>query len=204
MRLAGSCTRVIGRAYAPNRACYGDDVASALRSAARADLSAIMHRFAAAERLPAHDDADRSSVLAAAHEAAMAAIDVEGVIGHRHPLFKRLYTLRRESGLANDRLIHDLAWPSAPPRRRLGAAHRSHFARDLVSRSKPSRDCGQTRLKNPSGGYVEIEYCKRQARGAEWKRLRVRAGGSSTPGGLVRRCCTGRKPPDTGSACTRC
>ena len=35
-------------------------------------------------------------------------------------------------------------------------------------------------LKNPAGGYVEIEYCKRRARGAEWKRLRVRDGGSST------------------------
>lgn len=33
----------------------------------------------------------------------------------------------------------------------------------------------------------EIEYCKRRARGAEWKRLRVRDGGSSTPGGLIRK-----------------
>ncbi|MGD4944115.1 hypothetical protein QT817_22545, partial [Xanthomonas citri pv. citri] len=42
-------------------------------------------------------------------------------------------------------------------------------------------------LKNPAGGYVEIEYCKRRARGAEWKRLRVRDGASSTPGGLIRK-----------------
>jgi hypothetical protein len=41
-------------------------------------------------------------------------------------------------------------------------------------------------LKNPSKGTVEIEYCKRRARGSEWKRLRVRDGGSSTPGGLLR------------------
>jgi hypothetical protein len=45
-----------------------------------------------------------------------------------------------------------------------------------------SADC----LRNPSRGYVEIEYCKRRARGGEWKRLRVRDGGSSTPGGLIR------------------
>ena len=168
------------------RDAYGDDVASALRSAARADLSAIMHRFAAAERLPAHDDADRSSVLAAAHEAAMAAIDVEGVIGHRHPLFKRLYTLRRESGLANDRLIHDLHG-----RRHLLAADlvplivliSLESGLEVEAIKGLRSDC----LKNPSGGYVEIEYCKRRARGAEWKRLRVRAGGSSTPGGLVRK-----------------
>ena len=41
-------------------------------------------------------------------------------------------------------------------------------------------------LRNPSRGYVEIEYYKRRARGSEWKRLRVRDGGSGTPGGLVR------------------
>ncbi len=41
-------------------------------------------------------------------------------------------------------------------------------------------------LRNPSRGYVEIEYRKRRARGAEWKRLRVRNGGGSTPGGIIR------------------
>jgi hypothetical protein len=168
------------------RDAYGDDVASALRSAARADLSAIMHRLAAVERLPAHDDADRSRALAAAHEAAMAAINAEGVIGHRHPLFKRLYTLRRECGLPNDRLIHDLH----------GCRHL--LAADLVSlvvlisletglEVEAIKGLRSDCLKNPSGGYVEIEYCKRRARGAEWKRLRVRDGGSSTPGGLIRK-----------------
>lgn len=41
-------------------------------------------------------------------------------------------------------------------------------------------------LRNPTKGYVEIEYYKRRARGSEWKRLRVRDGGSGTPGGLIR------------------
>ena len=41
-------------------------------------------------------------------------------------------------------------------------------------------------LRNPASGTVEIEYCKRRARGSEWKRLRVRDGASSTPGGIVR------------------
>jgi hypothetical protein len=168
------------------RDAYGDDIAMALRTAARADLAAINRRFAEADRIPTVDDVDRSKALAAAHEAAMAVIDAEGVIGHRHPLFTRLYMLRRESGLPNDRLIHDLHG-------------RSHLlVADLVplvvlisldtgleiEAIKGLRaDC----LKNPAGGYVEIEYCKRRARGAEWKRLRVRDGGSSTPGGLVRK-----------------
>jgi hypothetical protein len=41
-------------------------------------------------------------------------------------------------------------------------------------------------LKNPTADSVEIEYCKRRTRGAEWHRLRVRDGSSGTPGGLVR------------------
>lgn len=168
------------------RDAYGDDVAAALRTAARADLAAIIRRFADADRIPTIEDADRSSALAPAHEAAMAAIDAQGVIGHRHALFKRLYTLRRESGLPNDRLIHDLHG-----RRHLLAADLVPLivlisldtGLEIEAIKGLRADC----LKNPAGGYVEIEYCKRRARGAEWKRLRVRDGGSSTPGGLIRK-----------------
>ncbi len=168
------------------RDAYGDDIAAALRTAARTDLAAIIRRFADADRIPTIEDADRGSALAAAHEAAMAAIDAEGVIGHRHPLFKRLYALRRESGLPNDRLIHDLHG-----RRHLLAADLVPLivlvsldtGLEIEAIKGLRADC----LKNPAGGYVEIEYCKRRARGAEWKRLRVRDGGSSTPGGLIRK-----------------
>lgn len=168
------------------RDAYGDDVAAALRSAARADLSAIVHRFAEAERdLTIEEDA-WSKALAAAHQQAMAVIDADGVIGHRHPLFKRLYTLRREIGLPNDRLIYDLH----------GCRHL--LSADLVSlivllsletglEIEAIKGLRSDCLKNASGGYVEIEYCKRRARGGEWKRLRVRDGGSSTPGGLIRK-----------------
>ncbi|MGV9758340.1 hypothetical protein ACWDUC_21260 [Streptomyces tricolor] len=45
-----------------------------------------------------------------------------------------------------------------------------------------SVDC----LKNPTRGYVEIEYVKRRRHGKEVNRMRVRDGGSGTPGGLVR------------------
>ncbi|MEV6867613.1 hypothetical protein AB0M44_42320 [Streptosporangium subroseum] len=41
-------------------------------------------------------------------------------------------------------------------------------------------------LKNPTRGYVEIEYLKRRRHGTEWNRMRVRDGGAATPGGLVR------------------
>jgi hypothetical protein len=41
-------------------------------------------------------------------------------------------------------------------------------------------------LRNPSSGTIDIVYLKRRARGAEHKRLRVRDGGTGTPGGLIR------------------
>jgi hypothetical protein len=41
-------------------------------------------------------------------------------------------------------------------------------------------------LCNPASGTVEIAYVKRRARGSEWKRLRVRDGALSTPGGIIR------------------
>ncbi|WP_095084959.1 hypothetical protein [Mesorhizobium sophorae] len=168
------------------RDAYGDYIATALRTAARTDLAAIIRRFAEADRIPTVDVVDRNEALATAHEAAMALIDAEGVIGHRHPLFTRLYTLRRESGLPNDRLIHDLHG-----RRHLIAADLVPLivlisldtGLEIEAIKELRADC----LKNPAGGYVEIEYCKRRARGAEWKRLRVRDGGSSTPGGLLRK-----------------
>jgi hypothetical protein len=168
------------------RDAYGDDVAAALRNAARTDLAKIIRRFAEADRIPTVEDADRSKALAAAHNQVMEVIDAEGVVGHRHPLFKRLYTLRREDGLPNDRLIHDLHG-----RRHLLAADLVQLivllSLDTGLEIEAIKDLRADCLKNPAGGYVEIEYCKRRARGAEWKRLRVRDGGSSTPGGLIRK-----------------
>jgi hypothetical protein len=168
------------------RDAYGDGVAMALRTAARADLAATIRRFAQTDRIAAVEDAAWSGALTVAHEEAMAVIDAEGVIGHRHPRFKRLYTLRRESGLPNDRLIHDLHG-----RRHLLAADLVPLivliSLDTGMEIEAIKGLRSDCLKNPAGGYVEIEYCKRRARGAEWKRLRVRDGGSSTPGGLLRK-----------------
>ena len=153
------------------RDAYGDDVATALRTAARTDLAAIIRRFADADRMPTVEDADRSSTLAAAHAATMAALDAEGVIGHRHTRFKRIHDLHGRRHLLAADLVSLIVLVS------LDTGLEIEAIKDLRA------DC----LKNPAGGYVEIEYCKRRARGAEWKRLRVRDGGSSTPGGLIRK-----------------
>lgn len=168
------------------RDAYGDDVATALRNAARTDLTTLIGRFAEAERIPTLEDADRTKPLAVAHEGAMAVIDAEGTIGYRHPIFKRLYTLRRENDLPNDHLIHDLHG-----RRHLLAIDLLPLmvllSLDTGLEIEAIKDLRSDCLKNPAGGYVEIEYCKRRARGAEWKRLRVRDGASSTSGGLIRK-----------------
>lgn len=41
-------------------------------------------------------------------------------------------------------------------------------------------------LGNRATGFVDIAYFKRRAHGTEWKTLRVRDGGLTTPGGLIR------------------
>jgi hypothetical protein len=41
-------------------------------------------------------------------------------------------------------------------------------------------------LQNPANGTVEIRYLKRRAHPQEWKTERVRDGGSTTPGGIIR------------------
>lgn len=40
--------------------------------------------------------------------------------------------------------------------------------------------------KNATGRWATVQWCKRRAKGHEWKEARVRDGGSSTPGGLIR------------------
>jgi hypothetical protein len=135
------------------RDAYGDDVATALRNAARADLTTLIGRFAETDRIPTLEDADRTKALAVAHERAMAVIDAEGVIGHRHPVFKQLYTLRRESGLPNDRLIHDLHG-----RRHLLAADLVPLmvllSLDTGLEIEAIKELRSDCLKNPSSGYV--------------------------------------------------
>jgi hypothetical protein len=41
-------------------------------------------------------------------------------------------------------------------------------------------------LQNPANGTVEIQYLKRRAHSQEWKTERVRDGGITTPGGIIR------------------
>jgi len=161
------------------RDAYSDHVAVALKAAARADVAAIMQRFRSAPVRKCETRIDRLEIDA------FAEIDRVGFITCKSFLFRQLYAARDFAGISSD-----------------GLSDRMHGTRHLllgdlvalcvllsletgleIETIKSLRaDC----LKNPTSGYVEIEYCKRRARHAEWKRLRVRDGGSGTPGGLLR------------------
>jgi len=155
-------------------------VAHQLRDAARADIVSLVRRVLAGP--PAEADPGLGKVLAAAH----AVIAARGVLTQEDPEWMRLYGARWRRGLQSPQLSHDLH-----------AAHHltaADVAPCLVLLSLETGleiecckglvvDC----LRNASGGTVEIAYVKRRARGAEHKTIRVRDGGSTTPGGLIRR-----------------
>jgi hypothetical protein len=161
------------------RDAYCDNVRAALKAAARGDVAAIVQRFRPALAQECETRIDRLEMDA------FAEIDRVGFITVKSFLFRQLYGARNFAGISNE-----------------GLSDRMHGTRHLllgdlvalfvllsldtgleIEAIKTLRaDC----LKNPSNGYVEIEYCKRRARHAEWKRLRVRDGGSGTPGGLLR------------------
>jgi hypothetical protein len=109
----------------------------------------------------------------------------DGTIGFSLPAYRYLYWLRRDAGTDNDALIDELHGHVY-----LSGADLVSFLVLLSLETGIEIECCKALttacLKNPAAGTVEIEYCKRRARGAEWRRLRVRDGSSGTPGGLIR------------------
>lgn len=177
-RLRYTSARPLGRSTP--RDAYSGYVAKQLRDAARADVRIVVERLKAG---PPTDQADPS--LSAATEAAHAAIRDSGCIAHSHATVRSVYVRRRLRNLDNSTLVRDL--------------HASFYltAEDVVPffvllslETGLEPECIKTLkancLRNPATGTIEIEYCKRRARGSEWKRLRVRDGASSTPGGIIR------------------
>lgn len=161
------------------RDAYSPFVARALRDAARADVEAMFRRFSATDSTDASDPA-----LAAARADIEALIEQHGTVSNRWREVRRLYDMRQHRGLPFS--IDDL--------------HSRHhlLARDLpallvllVLDAGLEPECAKALdvdcLANPHAGTIELRYLKRRARGAEHKTMRVRDGGTGTPGGLVRR-----------------
>jgi len=163
------------------RDAYSPFVARALRDAARSDVEAMFRRLGADDRT---DEGD--PVTARARADVEAIIARQGFIVADQAALKSLYFMRMRRGLPISTLIDDL-----------------HGRHHLLARDLPALlvlltldtglepECLKTLtidcLANPHAGTVELRYLKRRARGAEHKSMRVRDGGSGTPGGLIRR-----------------
>ena len=187
-RLFARLRHVSSRHYSKGRPrdAYSDRVTSSLREASRREVLAIHHRVVVVgEKIlrdgPAKGDARTRST----YKKVVKHIVRAGTIPFTHKVYKSLYLRRREAGADNATLIDDLHGHLY-----LTASDVVPFLVLLSLETGIEIECckGLTTkcLKNPTAGSVEIEYCKRRARGAEWHRLRVRDGSSGTPGGLVR------------------
>jgi len=167
------------------RNAYSTGVTAALRAAARRQIAEAAKGVLTGDAVPARRaDIEACPSLHPYHDAVIDVLVREGWIGTRNPVFWRF-----KAALWNRKL------PGLPLEALHGSLHLTRI--DLVGflvllsletgmeiecLKSLKADC----LRNPSRGYIEIEYRKRRARGAQWKRLRVRDGGSSTPGGIIR------------------
>lgn len=168
----GSCTP---------RDAYSPFVARALRDAARADVEAMFRRFGAEDRT----DEDKPAI-ARARAKVEAMIARDGAVVAAQPEVQHLYHMRAHHGLSSSGLIDDLHGrhyllaTDLPPLLVMLTLNTGLEPECLTAMTV---DC----LANARAGTVELRYVKRRARGAEHKSMRVRDGGSGTPGGLIRR-----------------
>lgn len=162
------------------RDAYSPLVARQLRDAARADLAAIDARLRAGPRF------DEVPEIEAATRRAHTAIEARGVLYYRDAEWQALHRRFRSRNM-----------PAPDMNISLHAAHHLTAA-DIVPllvllslETGLELECCKTLtidcLRNASGGTVDIAYIKLRAHGAEHKTIRVRDGGSTTPGGLIRR-----------------
>jgi hypothetical protein len=183
-RLRHVASRYYGKARP--RDAYSERVTAAMREAARREVLAIHHRIAVAGEAVLRDGpADGDAETRAAYRMVTDRIARDGTIGFCLPAYRYLYWLRRDAGIDNEALIDELHGHVY-----LSGTDLVPFLVLLSLETGIEIECCKALttacLKNPAAGTVEIEYCKRRARGAEWRRLRVRDGSSGTPGGLIR------------------
>ncbi len=161
------------------RDAHSPFVARQLRDAARADVTDAIRRV----RNGAPDEAD--PVLRELEADVQTIIAERGLVRSDEPALKMLYHARARRGRPTGRLLDEING-----RQHLNREDVIPFLVLLALETGLEIECCKTLtvdcLQNSSGGTVEIAYLKRRARGHEYKRLRVRDGGSTTPGGLIR------------------
>lgn len=168
------------------RDAYSGAVAASIRRAARKQVIEAVRRIVLEGKLPA-PSADLHPRVQERYQLLVEAIDRDGWVASKGPLFDNM----RQSAIyygASRRV--DLSCPATHARFYLKAVDVVAFiillslgtGLEIECLRELKADC----LKNPAKGLVNIAYFKRRAHGAEWKSVRVRDGGATTPGGLVR------------------
>jgi hypothetical protein len=171
--------------YVPSvpRDAYDGAVAEALRAAAREQVREAASRIAPDGELPAVPEGLHPAV-AERYAKVLEEIDRRGWLPGTDPAFD---SLRQRAVYWGGRRFR---WDDLHGRFYLDVVDVTAFIILLALGTGLEIECltqlGADCLKNPRKGSVEIEYCKRRARGAEWKRLRVADRGSGSPGGLIR------------------
>lgn len=167
------------------RDAYSGKIAAALLQAATHQIIEARDRIATGEALPLPLlDVARDSELQRRYGLVVEQIVTTGTAAGDGPLFDNLRYHAHRCGL------------EPPPVEELHAGF--HLTRyDVVGflvwlslttgmEIEALRGLEAECLRNPNRGYVEIEYRKRRAHQAQWKRLRVRDGGRETPGAFLR------------------
>lgn len=167
------------------RDAYSSGVAAALRGASRKQLAEAASRILLGDAMPApRSDIAANPKLSNFYDKVLAALARDGTLCTRVPPLRHL-----KSGLQGN------GRPALSSTTLHGALYltRLDFIAFLVALSLDTgieieclRSLKADCLRNPTHGYVEVEYCKRRARGSEWKHLRIRDGASSTPGAIIR------------------
>jgi hypothetical protein len=168
------------------RDAYSGAVAARIRRAGRRQVVEAARRIARDGELPAPPP-DLHPAVRDKYQVLVEAIARDGWAASKEPIFDNMRQRAIYHGAARRKDLscaatHARFYPTAIDvvafiiLLSLGTGLEIECLRELKA------DC----LKNPAKGFVDIAYFKRRAHGAEWKVLRVRDGGTTTPGGLVR------------------
>ena len=166
------------------RDAYSSCIANRLRNAARVQIEDARRRIALGDARPPIPK--RMEIGTRVHEHYAAVVDAIvrlGQVGTRRKDVRRFVQLAGHRGIDNTmEALHAGFYLTRLDFIAFLVLLSLETGMEMECLLRLKADC----LRNPTKGYVEIEYYKRRARGSEWKRLRVRDGGSGTPGGLIK------------------
>lgn len=168
------------------RDAYSGAIAARIRRAARRQIVEAARRIAREGELPAPPPGLHPAVRDK-YQALVEAIARDGWAASKEPIFD---SMRQRAIYHGAERRKDLSCAATHARFYLTAIDVVAFiillslgtGLEIECLRELKADC----LKNSTKGFVDIAYFKRRAHGAEWKVLRVRDGGTTTPGGLIR------------------